>query len=274
MRLLSWNVAGRTATLRGQAEAIRQCAPDLLALQEVTASTLGGWMPALPGAGLAHVQSSLHLPFTGTAAASPRPARGAVLLASRWPFRLLPVQAVSEDERLAPQVPWSECLLSAVVASPAGAIELHTIHVPPFTGKLAGVPIGMRKIETLEGLFAYLARPAVRPRILCGDFNAPKEERPDGTIIAFGGPRQRAAELAVLRGLSAWGLTDVYRALHGPAATARSYSHLVSGRFPRRFDHVFASIQTLRPRQCAYLLDWLQAGLSDHAPIMVDFELG
>jgi exonuclease III len=40
MKLISWNVAGRTAILPAQAAALARQEPDLVALQEVRASTL------------------------------------------------------------------------------------------------------------------------------------------------------------------------------------------------------------------------------------------
>jgi hypothetical protein len=62
--------------------------------------------------------------------------------------------------------------------------------------------------------------------VLCGDFNAPQYERENGEIITWGYlkrngsytltyPRQHELELALLRGLSAYDLHDVYCRLHG-----------------------------------------------------------
>jgi hypothetical protein len=62
--------------------------------------------------------------------------------------------------------------------------------------------------------------------VLCGDFNAPQYERENGEIITWGYlkrngsytltyPRQHELELALLRGLSAYNLHDVYCRLHG-----------------------------------------------------------
>ena len=41
----------------------------------------------------------------------------------------------------------------------------------------------MKKIETFEGIFARLATPSIRSRILCGDFNSPRHETVDGQLI-------------------------------------------------------------------------------------------
>ena len=43
MKLISWNVAGRTAILPAHAAALARQEPDLVALQEVRASTLPRW---------------------------------------------------------------------------------------------------------------------------------------------------------------------------------------------------------------------------------------
>jgi hypothetical protein len=61
--------------------------------------------------------------------------------------------------------------------------------------------------------------------VLCGDFNSPKEEHPDGTVVTWGqrssgelvtdrGQRWDAAERSVILGLKAFDLVDVYRRLH------------------------------------------------------------
>jgi hypothetical protein len=42
---------------------------------------------------------------------------------------------------------------------------------------------GWIKVETLEGIYRQLAQPSATPRILCGDFNAPKAELADGRVV-------------------------------------------------------------------------------------------
>ena len=57
MRVVSWNVAGRTdgsraPALSRQAEAIAAERPDVIALQEVTRASEEQWREKLPGLGL------------------------------------------------------------------------------------------------------------------------------------------------------------------------------------------------------------------------------
>ena len=58
IRLVSWNVAGRTSCMGERIRAIRRLRPDILALQETTAGNLPAFHDALPDLGLTHVLDS------------------------------------------------------------------------------------------------------------------------------------------------------------------------------------------------------------------------
>jgi exonuclease III len=91
----------------------------------------------------------------------------------------------------------------------------------------------------------------------------------------FGGDGARwdKGERNILTGLAEYDLPDVYRALNGYEVEDQSWLLRNRGReFPRRFDHVFASTW-LTAVECGYLHDWQTAGMSDHAPIEVRFDL-
>jgi exonuclease III len=78
----------------------------------------------------------------------------------------------------------------------------------------------------------------------------------------------------VLTGLAAHDLADVYRQLHGYSLQEFSWYWTGQGReIGRRFDHVFAASE-LDARECRYLHEFRTSGLSDHAPIEVDFAMG
>ena len=162
-------------------------------------------------------------------------------------------------------------------------LYLHTVHVPP------GSSNGWVKVEVLEAIYAGLARLHESPQVLCGDFNTPQLELPSGEVVTWAqrmtetGPRLRgrfrggdgarwdAAERRVLVGLSDFGLVDVFRYMHGYEREAASWVHMRKGReSPRRFDHVFTS-KELTTRSCEYLDGPRQQGLSDHAPLEVEF---
>lgn len=99
-------------------------------------------------------------------------------------------------------------LLAVEIAHPDGPLELYATYVPVAARQQTA------KIVTLEALQTRLARASTVPRVLCGDFNTPQAELPDGTLVTFGQsrrrgggwntsiPRQDAAERSVLRGLA------------------------------------------------------------------------
>ena len=203
------------------------------------------------------------------------------MLASRWPLSPFPPAAFP--------VPWPERVLSALLESPWGTIEVHTTGMPP------GVSNGWLKVEMLEGIYTRLACPTPRARILCGDLNTPQAESADGCITTWGqvitphervriwtskrdafgrvdtGDRWDAAERNVLTGLAQFDLPDVFRILHGYGVVEYSWYWQGKGRcIGRRFDHVFASRQLCAVR-CEYLHALREMGLSDHSPIEVDF---
>ncbi len=157
-------------------------------------------------------------------------------------------------------------------------IELHNVHIPD------GSTYELGKIETFEGVFKRLACPAdaTRPRILCGDFNTPREELLDGRIVTWGQIKDENGSIAwdlrvmgdpeyakrwdrgerlILDTLQLYDLSDVYRRLHGYGVTETSWRN-------RRYDHIYAS-EPLNARTCEYLraLD----ELSDHRPVMAHF---
>lgn len=231
-------------------------APDVLALQEVTTTTVSLWRSKLEDRGH-HVLTSLDLAKNRSELVGGR--KYGVLLASRWP-----VQALSPTEF---PIPWPERVVSAVIDVPWGEIECHNVHLP------AGVSHGYIKVETFEGIRERLGRPGERPRVLCGDFNSPQIERNDGTIVPFGGKDERwsTAELSVIRDLTEHDLPDVFRLLHSFERQEMSWVMRRHGKeYGRRFDHVFAS-RSLRPVACGYLHPLRELGLSDHSPIEARF---
>ncbi|MGH2985534.1 MAG: endonuclease/exonuclease/phosphatase family protein [Solirubrobacterales bacterium] len=266
MKLISWNVAGRSGVLAAQAEALARQGPDLVCLQEVRATTLGRWSEALAEMGLGELEDSSE--FIGAR-------RFFNLTASRWGLR-----------RLAPiGAPQPERVLSLAVETPHGAVELLNVHVPPAQGA------GLLKVETCEAIHFALARPSDRHRLLCGDLNAPRMETAEGEVITFAtghyewiergeagkrwdaAQRRHAAERSVLTGLAEWDLVDVFRALHGSERQDASWVFNTRARrkSAHRLDHILAS-SGLNPVWCDYHHGWREAGLSDHSAIEGVFE--
>ena len=256
-RLISWNVAGRVKKLADQVDSLSDHEPHIIALQEVTKTTIPSWRKELEERGY-WVITSFDLVDDPEVFKGGR--KYAVLMSSRWPIKALPPMDFG--------VPWKERVLSVVVNSPWGEIECHNAHLP------AGVSHGTTKVETFEGIYERLSQKGDYPRILCGDFNSPKKELTDGTTIPFGAKNERwkEAELSVIRGLDRHDLKDVYRSLHGFEKQEMSWVMWNRGKkHGRRFDHIFAS-RRLSAIACAYLHSLREQGLSDHAPIEACFE--
>ncbi len=253
LKLISWNVAGRTQLLADQARAVARQEPDLVCLQEVRPSTAPRWARTLAEAGLAHHLDSRE--FRNNR-------RLFNLTAARWPLTELP----------AIPAPFPERVLSAVVDAPAGDLELHNAHVPPAQSR------GFVKVETCEAIVERLARPCGRHRVLCGDFNTPQRETTEGEVITFAEnhpewlERWDAAERSLVCGLAEWDLADAFRRLHG--YERQDVSWVFHTRAVRkagfRLDHVLASA-SLRPVFCDYQHGWRERGLSDHSAIEAIF---
>jgi exodeoxyribonuclease III len=246
VRLISWNVNRRTSVLAEQAAALAGREPDVVALQEITARSWPLWQAALATIGLPHAACSW----------PPRSRRTVVLIAARRPLE--PAAAID--------VPWPETTLAAGV----DGVVVHCAHVPNAAN-------GWVKPNTLAALRAGLAR-TFGPRILCGDLNTPRREKPDGTVISFArDTRERlreergepwdSAELGVVPGLRDLGFTDAFRAVHGYDHKEPSWVFRHGGGW--RLDHAFASAE-LEAAAATYHHAWRDGGLSDHSALEVD----
>jgi len=253
MRLLSWNVAGRTALLERQIAAVRRREADVVCLQEVRPSTAVAWREALAADGLG---------FALDSAVFRDGRRLFNLTAARWPLREQPPLGAPQPERI----------LSCVIEPPGHELELHNAHIPPAPRN------GLVKVETCEALHHRLARPSSRHRVLCGDLNTPRSESTEGEVETFAlnhpehAERWDAAERSILTGLAEWGLVDVFRSLNG--WDRRDVSWVFHSRWARkaahRLDHVLAS-PGLGATGCDYVHEWREAGLSDHSAIEAEF---
>ncbi len=253
MRLITWNVNRRVERLAAQAAALAGREPDVVALQEVTARTWPLWHAALVTIGLGHALCSLDGADARREPATRR--RTGVVLAARTPL--------GAAERL--EAPWPETTLAAEVEG----VIVHTAHVPNAAN-------GWIKPDTLAALRAGLEGGS-GPRVLCGDLNTPRREKPDGTVISFArdsqerlrperGDRWDGAELGVVPGLRELGFEDAFRSLHGYASKEPSWVWSHGGGW--RLDHLFAA--GLGIEAAVYHHGWRDDGLSDHSPLEAD----
>jgi exonuclease III len=253
VRLITWNVNRRLSVLAEQAAALAGRAPDVVALQEVTASSWPLWRAALQTIGLPHAVCSLDDADRGRQPIERR--RSGVAIAARSPLALA--------ERLA--VPWPETTLAADI----NGVVVHTAHVPNAAN-------GWIKPDTLAALRTGLETGA-DPRVLCGDFNTPRREKPDGTVISFArdskerlrperGERWDSDELGIVPGLCELGFKDAFRAIHGFGSKEPSWVWQHGGGW--RLDHVFAA--GLEVEAAVYHHAWRDDGLSDHSALEAD----
>src|SRR5690349_14146743 len=115
LRLISWNIGGRTKRCDAQLEALMDRQPDLVALQEVRAGIVEELRAGFKAMGLEYCIDTTEL-------AAYHKRKYGVLIASRWPLQELPADMFD--------IPQPERLCSALVASHWGALELHAVHVP------------------------------------------------------------------------------------------------------------------------------------------------
>lgn len=253
LTLLSWNVGRASVSrFREQLAAVRERTPDIVALQEVGVRASRRPRELLREAGFEYaVHSHEYHPDT-----SPRSSGTA--FASRWPLRVLAPDTFD--------MPAPHQALSAVFYTPFGPVEGHTVHVLP------GSQVGETKVEMFEGIYDRLAVDDPPDfRFLCGDFNSPKDEGPDGDVTVWGSDdRWIQAERSVLVELADYDLTDAYRAVNGYGDDAYSFVTRNTGsEWRRRFDHVFAS-ERLGVTDAAYLHEYDDR--SDHTPLEVVFQ--
>jgi exodeoxyribonuclease III len=254
VRVISWNVNARRDSA-GQAAAIAALAPDVVALQEVTRGGTERFREALARQGLAHFLAGAQLAAdSGREALASR----AVILASRWP--IVPCEPAT--------VPRLELVVCATVAAPGGPFEVIAVHIPTWSnGWLA-------KVETQEGVAERAAACAGRA-VLLGDFNAPKDELEDGSVVPFtrsSNARGRDAELGLTGpALAVHGFADAFRAVNGFGPRDASWWWKNRGRTGGfRLDHVF--VRGLSPSACWYAHELREGGISDHSAIVAEVE--
>jgi len=255
INVLSWNVAGRRDQLAAQLERVLGQNPDVLALQELTASTYAPWCAGLLEAGYSVVSTVdlLSVPYP-----PPIKRKNFNLLAARHTVALLPGLSFPDAEQAA--VAFPEKYLATQVVCDGLVIEVHNAHLPP------GSTRGIIKPHAFQAIRRRLDEATDQPQILCGDFNSPASEDEEGvTTWGHKHPSLRAmwdeAEQGVLQHPR---LRDVYRSLrtHGDEF---EWSHRTrSG--PKRYDHIYVS-EELEPRSCRYWSEWVNEGLSDHAAV-------
>ena len=274
IKFLSWNTAKRLKRVDKQFSFILNQRPDVIALQEVLPSTEQKYRSLMENV-YPNIISSFDL------APNKKILKGkrmfGQLIASKVPFTSINPQKFD--------VPWKERVLSVTLSMPKSTLDFHTTHIPPGTSN------GWIKISMIEGIVKTIIQSLPVPQILCGDFNTPQAESKEYGVVTFGQRFKVSGEPVVykkFRGgaggdwdkgerrlfeeLGTHGVVDSFRRMHPNAYKAYSWSFTRKGKiFRNRFDHFFAS-KELEVKECEYLNS--QGNLSDHSPIICEYDLG
>ena len=191
MRVLTWNLWGRSGDWRRRQDAIAaviaEVAPDVCGLQEV-------W--DVPDGNLAaELAERLDLQWRWARAHPPRSEDGVSIgnaVLSRWPI-------VTCDELQLPTGGLAEnrVALGARLAGPAGVLPFVTTHL---TYRPGGSAIRVKQVRALAGFVAEQAAGGAYPPVVTGDLNA----EPDSDELRLLGGLLTTPAVAGLVLLDAW----------------------------------------------------------------------
>lgn len=208
------------------------------------------------------------------------------LIASRWPVERRPLTLRNRGNRKPRGLNYyyshfpEKMLVAEVDVSSSTAVATDTIELWN-VGIINGANWGEEKLNMLETVYGRIYLQTAKtgnPVLLGGDFNAPKREAADGSIVPHGGnagqytnypnygdphyfrdaaddvtelefnQRWQLAEARIFdTDVGDWGMRDVYwtAADSAQASSVEDYTHVVSNGTParKRLDHVLVSRQ-------------------------------
>jgi len=246
MRIATWNVNSLKVRLPKVEEWLAYARPDVLCMQETKLADSA--FPALAFSALGY--ESAHCGE------------------GRWNgVAGFPVQTADEGDEA--RLLWATC----------GGVRVASVYVP--NGRSVGSEHYEAKLAWLERLRAQVERECdpSADLVVCGDFNVAPEDRDvwDPTKL-HGGTHVSPPEREAVAALCAWGLTDVFRRRY-PEPGVYSWWDYRAGDFHQgrglRIDLLLAT-EPLAQRVSWALIDrQARKGKlpSDHAPVLVDFDL-
>jgi len=264
LRLATWNVNSLRARVQRVEEWLRRSEPDVVCLQETKCADDAFPAEAFAALGYAAAHHG-NGPWNGVA------------ILSR--VGLAGVRAGFLDE--APGEV-DEC---RILSATCGSIRVVSVYVP--NGRAVGSPQYAAKLAWLRRLRAELDATARPDELLalCGDFNVAPEDRDVFDISRFEGMTHvTGPERAALAEVLGWGLEDVTRAFHPDEVGPFSWWDYRGGAFHKgegmRIDLALCS-RPLAARAVGAFVDReaRKKGSkaitqpSDHAPVVVDFDL-
>jgi exonuclease III len=247
MRIVSWNIrAGGGQRILEIGRQLQEWQPDIVALSEFRAT--------LPSERLAGLLGEAGLVHQLTTANKERHATNALLLASRFPLKQIWLQTAPQET--------TRWLLAQIATTPAFAVGV--MHIPNY--------VSGRKHPFHEAVLAVVNQWLLGPGLLIGDTNSGLPGLDEETKV-FG-----RREESWFQSLAIKGWVDIFRHLKGQERIYTWYSPNGGNGF--RIDQAFVNQHLLR-----YVADvgyeWGKSGvdmsrreaLSDHAAIIIDFEL-
>jgi exonuclease III len=211
VRLIAWNIrAGGGIRAGAIGRQLVRWGPDVVALSEFRATP--------PSQALARALAA-HLPYQLTTARADTPNTNALLVASRWPVRVLPLSSG----------PAEPCRWLAAAVDAPSPFVVGAMHVPN--------RVGGRKWPFLDAVLACARRWRLGPALLVGDTNSGRRGL-DEQVPAF-----NALEEGWIDGLAGCGWTDAFRHLQ-PAVRAYTW-YSPNGRHGFRIDQAFLNAALL-----------------------------
>jgi exodeoxyribonuclease-3 len=257
VRIATWNVNSLNARLPRVEEWLAQVEPDILCMQETKVADDA--FPALAFQALGY-DSAHH----GSGRWN-----GVAILSRLGLTDVADGFADGDDPDPDARLLWATC----------GEVRVASAYVP--NGRALSDDHYQYKLAwlaRLRGLLDLAADPA-EPMLICGDFNIAPDDRDVYDPAAFVGETHVSEpEREALQRIEEWGLVDVFRR-HYDAPGLFSWWDYRAGNFHKgkgmRIDLVLAT-EDLAERSRAALIDRNARkgkGPSDHAPVIVDFEL-
>ena len=238
MKILIWNImhgGGRRAP--AIVDYTRRGKPDLIILTEFRGTP--------PSRELASRIEELGLPHQLNTTSENRPAKNALLLASRWPLKRIHWRRPPEPE---------ERRLIARIRAPS-PITIAAVHVP---NRVSGI-----KYPFLDALCDLARRWRGGGALMAGDFNTGRIGE-DESVKCF-----NRREDGFMTAMSEAGWADAYRSVHG---RKRAYTwRAPGGGGSFRLDHAFIN-RSARNRLLNARIDWLPGNPrppSDHAALWI-----
>ncbi len=258
MRIATWNVNSLNKRLPRVEEWLGYAQPDVLCMQETKVADAA--FPALAFQALGY--ESTHCgqgQWNGVA------------ILSRVGIEdvMAGFSDQAEDEVVEARLLWATC----------GGVRVASLYVP--NGRQVGSEHYEAKLQWLDRLQRHVEATCdpLAPMVMCGDFNVAPEDIDvwDATKL-HGGTHVSPPEREAVAALERWGLVDVFR-LRRPEPGIYSWWDYRAGDFHQgrglRIDLVLAT-KPLAERAGFVLIDrFARKGKlpSDHAPLLVDFDL-